>query len=88
MADSSYYEVRCERCHTSFAPATRRCIHCGQPIGRQLFASFASDTPDLAGEAGTATGAPSAPSGRGRSILWTVLAVLAVLSSLARACVN
>ena len=23
------YEVRCERCQTSFAPETRRCLHCG-----------------------------------------------------------
>jgi hypothetical protein len=26
------YEVRCPRCNTSFAPETRRCVHCGGPV--------------------------------------------------------
>jgi hypothetical protein len=28
------YEVRCYQCETSFAPETRRCIHCGAPLAR------------------------------------------------------
>jgi ribosomal protein L37E len=36
MGDATYLEVRCERCKTSFAPGTTRCIHCGGPIGRRL----------------------------------------------------
>jgi hypothetical protein len=28
------YEVRCPRCNTSFAPETRRCVHCGGPLTR------------------------------------------------------
>ncbi len=28
------YEVRCERCRVSFPVGTRRCIHCGERIGR------------------------------------------------------
>jgi hypothetical protein len=85
--DASYYEVRCERCRTSFAPGTRRCIHCGQPIGRQLFGGMTAVEPELAGEpaAAPSSGAP-ARAGRGRGVLWTVLAVIAVLSSLARTC--
>ncbi len=29
------YEVRCERCRVSFPLGTRRCIHCGETIGRK-----------------------------------------------------
>jgi hypothetical protein len=36
MPDATYFEVRCERCQTSFAPGTRQCVHCGGPIGRRL----------------------------------------------------
>jgi len=38
MADTTYFEVRCERCKTSFAPGTKQCIHCGGAIGRRLLA--------------------------------------------------
>lgn len=38
MPDTTYFEVRCERCKTSFAPGTKQCIHCGGPIGRRLLA--------------------------------------------------
>ncbi len=37
----SPYEVRCPRCDVSFAPETRRCIHCGGPTA-------ASDAPSIA----------------------------------------
>lgn len=36
MAASNYYEVRCERCQTSFPPEAKRCIHCGGPLGAGL----------------------------------------------------
>ena len=38
MADPTYFEVRCERCKSSFAPGTKQCIHCGGPLGRRLLA--------------------------------------------------
>ncbi|MBM4382068.1 MAG: hypothetical protein FJ091_01740 [Deltaproteobacteria bacterium] len=38
MADTTYFEVRCERCKTSFAPGTKQCIHCGGSIGRRMLA--------------------------------------------------
>ena len=38
MADTTYYEARCERCKTSFAPGTKQCIHCGASLGRRLLA--------------------------------------------------
>lgn len=30
----SAYEVRCPRCDVSFPIGTRKCVHCGGPIGR------------------------------------------------------
>jgi len=29
------YEVYCYRCHTSFPVGTRRCVHCGGPVGQR-----------------------------------------------------
>ena len=45
MSQASNYEVRCERCRTSFAPETKRCVHCGGPLGKGLFASFQQARP-------------------------------------------
>ena len=36
MAETTHFEVRCERCKTSFAPGTKQCIHCGGALGRRL----------------------------------------------------
>jgi len=38
MPDPSQFEVRCERCKTSFALGTKQCVHCGGAIGRRLLA--------------------------------------------------
>jgi hypothetical protein len=29
------YEVNCEHCRVSFALGTRRCLHCGEALGRK-----------------------------------------------------
>ncbi len=29
------YEVRCARCRVSYPVGTRRCIHCGEAVGRK-----------------------------------------------------
>ncbi len=31
------YEVHCERCRVSFPVGTRRCLHCGEAVGRKRF---------------------------------------------------
>ena len=31
------FEVRCELCDVSFPVGTKRCIHCGEKIGKPLF---------------------------------------------------
>jgi hypothetical protein len=35
----SAYEIRCHHCGVSFPPETKRCIHCGERLGKPLFAS-------------------------------------------------
>lgn len=34
MVSQRVIEVRCERCNSSFAPGTRRCVHCGGRLTR------------------------------------------------------
>ena len=87
MAASNYYEVRCENCRTSFPPETKRCIHCGGPLGGGL-ASWLRP--------GAAPGAPPPEADAddevlrppGRSLLWMLTAALAIGFSMLRACVE
>ena len=91
MTTSTVYEVRCERCRTSFAPETKRCIHCGGPLGRGIGALLRPGAapdgraagPDVEAEAEEET--LQVP---GRSLLWVVTAVLALGISLLRACME
>jgi hypothetical protein len=87
VATTSYYEVRCERCRTSFPPETKRCIHCGGPLGGGLAAMLRPGrVPDEPGdEAEAGDEAVAVP---GRNLLWVVTAVLAVGISLLRACME
>ena len=91
MATSNFYEVRCERCQTSFAPETKRCIHCGGPLGRGIGALLRpgaapnARTPDPGAEAETDEDLLQVP---GRNLLWIVTAVLALGVSLLRACME
>ena len=91
MAASNYYEVRCERCRTSFPPETKRCIHCGGPLGRGL---------SMLLRPGQSPGAPDDSASQaegpdeelvqvpGRNLLWVVTAALALGVSLLRACME
>jgi hypothetical protein len=83
------YEVRCHQCQTSFAPETRRCVHCGAPLdkGRQVVSTaerlfpvpMAEDEPPEEGEL----------LGRGpRTAIWVVVAAVTALASLLRTCVE
>lgn len=82
MQEQPVYEVRCERCQTSFAPETRRCVHCGGTLGRggRFAALPAQDGAAIDPETGEEVG------GRMRNPLWILTAVLAVLASVARSC--
>jgi hypothetical protein len=88
MADSTYFEVRCERCKTSFAAGTKRCVHCGGAIGRRLLAfdvlpGAAPGAPDAAGPG--EPNAPDAQPGIGRLVRFAMIG-LVVVTALARAC--
>jgi len=87
VVTSTVYEVRCERCRTSFPPETKRCFHCGGPLAPGLGAIFRP----------AAAGGESAPGGegeeevlqsRGRNLLWVATAVLALGVSLLRSCME
>jgi hypothetical protein len=85
VATSNFYEVRCERCRTSFPPETKRCIHCGGPLGGGLTAWLRP------GAAPNEAGAEPEEEGLqvpGRNLLWIVTAVLALGVSLLRACME
>ncbi len=75
------YEVRCHQCDCSFAPGTKRCLHCGERIGRpvrvpglELGESDADDDVEM--------GSPTFL----RGALWAVTAVVAMIMTAIRAC--
>ncbi len=79
--ESNSYEVRCERCHAGFAAGTRRCVHCGGPLGAGFLgirlAQPGAEAPDE-----EQLQVPQ----RGRNLMWVVTAGLAVAFSLLRQC--
>ncbi len=76
----SPYEVRCYRCDTSFAPGTRRCVHCGERIGRPPALEMGLAGAEEGEEGMPPTGSPA------RVGLWALTAVLAMAGSLFRVC--
>jgi ribosomal protein L37E len=85
MPDSTYFEVRCERCKTSFALGTRNCVHCGGALGRRLLA-FDALSAARAGSPPTADMQPSLPDAQPNIGRWVRIALigLGVLAALAR----
>jgi hypothetical protein len=83
------YEVRCHQCDTSFAPDTRRCVHCGAPLakGRRMISTAQGFDPDqlpeeLPGEEGEVLA-------RGpRAAIWVVVALVTAVASMLRTCVE
>lgn len=85
MAASNSYEVRCENCNTSFPPETKRCIHCGGPLGSRLGGLLAgSRAPDASG--GEEEDDQEVPFQRGRNVIWIVTALIALVLSALRTC--
>ncbi len=82
VSDSSYYEVRCERCRTSFAPGTKQCAHCGGAIGRQL---LGFQLPGVLGGLPQPDAEPTSADGRTKFFRIAML-VLVVISAIGRAC--
>ncbi len=81
------YEVYCNRCRVSFAPGTKRCIHCGDRLARSrvqpelLLPPPLEETQELAEEEISRRGSRFSPI----SILW-IVAALAV--GIQRACAS
>ena len=84
MPASNFYEVRCENCRTTFPPETKRCIHCGGPLGDGALRWLAPGSAP-AGASAEDDEAPVTGS-RARNVLWGVTVVLAVLMSVLRNC--
>jgi hypothetical protein len=87
VAATNFYEVRCERCKTSFPPETKRCIHCGGPLGGGLAVWLRpSGVPqDPAAAPDAEDELVQVP---GRNVLWLVTAALALGVSLLRSCME
>jgi uncharacterized protein with PIN domain len=75
------YEVRCLRCNTSFAPETRRCIHCGGPVGRRAAAAPRGVLDEAVDEEEIQLRLAPA-----RFALWAATLLIAVVASLLRTC--
>jgi len=87
---SQFYEIRCESCRTSFPPETKRCIHCGAPLGGRLAGLLrqrgaAGEEP---AEIVFEEEAEEAPQSPGRSMLWVITAMIAVGISMLRSCME
>ncbi len=87
MPETTYLEVRCERCKTSFAPGTKQCIHCGGAIGRRLLAfdALAGRGADVPGDSEREPNAPDEQPKLGR-ILQLAMIALVVVTAIARSC--
>jgi ribosomal protein L37E len=85
MVDAPYFEVRCEHCQSSFAPETKRCIHCGGPLGKRLLSFEGAGVTPRPSAGPTARGVPRAdgqPS-IGRFLRYALIA-LAIAAGLLR----
>ena len=79
------FEVYCFSCRVTFPTGTRRCVHCGGPIGRRSPRISASpqDLSELAAALPVEEEAPAEPSPArriGGLSLWILLALGAALS--------
>lgn len=90
MPEASTYEVRCERCQTSFALGTKQCVHCGGAIGRRLLAFDALAAVGAGAKPGAAEREPNAPDAQpalGR-IFRVAMIGLVVVTAFARTCME
>ena len=74
------FEVRCYHCGTSFAVGTKRCIHCGQRLGSAPVEVAYGGTSSQAPEEEVVKSSPL------RSVMWVLMAIIAVAMSVARSC--
>lgn len=77
------YEVRCLGCETSFPPGTRRCVHCGERIGRPAPVDLGLPEPL---EDGIEEESPEGGGSVVRAALWGLSVMIALVGSLFRVC--
>jgi hypothetical protein len=89
MPETTYAEVRCERCKTSFAPGTKQCVHCGGALGRRLLAFDALAGGGARVPAGTEreSRAPDAQPSLGR-VFQLIMIAIVVVTAIVRGCVG
>ena len=80
VAESDPYSIRCENCECSFAPETKRCVHCGGALGVGLMAALRAVSGESAGESADADKTPAS------NKLWIVMALLGIGFSMVRQC--
>jgi len=82
QSDADAYEVRCHRCDCSFAPGTKRCLHCGERIGRPARIAglevLSGAEPEEETEVGSARFL--------RGSMWALTAIVAMIMTAVRAC--
>jgi len=83
------YEVRCYQCETSFAPETRRCVHCGAPLDkrRRVVPAAEGFIPDQLAEDQPAEDGEVLAKGP-RTAIWVVVALVTAVASMLRTCVD
>ena len=89
MSKDIVYEVRCYQCETSFAPETRRCIHCGAPLekGRRVISAAEGFDPNPVAE--DQASEESEVLGKGpRTAIWVVVALVTAVASMLRTCIE
>jgi len=83
------YEVRCYQCETSFAPETRRCVHCGAVLekGRRVVSTAQGFDPDQVAEGQPPEEGELLAKGP-RTAIWIVVALVTAVASMLRTCVE
>lgn len=74
------FEVRCYHCDTSFAVGTKRCIHCGGRLGSAPVEVAYGGARSQAADEEVVKNSPL------RSVMWVLMAIIAVAMSVARSC--
>jgi hypothetical protein len=84
------YQVRCQLCNVTFPVGTKRCIHCGEKIGKPLFLPVADpDDMPILQEAEPLEGVEEGEARGGRflrvgfTLVWLILAFV---SAAVRSC--
>jgi hypothetical protein len=78
---SERYEVRCHHCDCSFAPGTKRCVHCGERLG-----GFPAGLSLARSPGGAHEEAEVQVPGFARVALWIGSALVAILISALQVC--